>query len=121
MSSPFRNSIYRTLYDCVIKLLKLFNFPGYFSSFITFSTFNKILYSIKMSIKLVCKPEFFESRLNSHLGLNVTTEPGTTYFLCNDIEEVPSLVDPASLTFLSGEKKVTINENVWFLINYKIL
>ncbi|XP_060570993.1 uncharacterized protein LOC132729285 [Ruditapes philippinarum] len=61
-----------------------------------------------MSIKLVCKPEFFESRLNSHLGLNVTTEPGTTYFLCNDIEEVPSLVDPASLSFLSGEKKVQI-------------
>ena len=63
-----------------------------------------------MSIKLICKPEFFDSRLKSHLGLNITTEPGTTYFLCNNIEEVPTFVssqDVASHTSLSGQQKVT--------------
>ncbi|XP_053407274.1 uncharacterized protein LOC128559496 [Mercenaria mercenaria] len=64
-----------------------------------------------MSVKLICKPEFFHRRLNSQLGLNVAVEPGTTYFLCSGLEEVPGLVssqNSASLTALSGEKKVQI-------------
>lgn len=65
-----------------------------------------------MSIQFICKPEFFHSRLSPQLGLNGNiVEPGTTYFLCTDITEVPALVssqDPLSLTALSKGGKVGI-------------
>lgn len=64
-----------------------------------------------MSVKLICTPEFFNGRLSSHLGLSGCVKPGTTYFLCNDLTEVPNLVstqDPFSLTALSEGKKVQL-------------